>query len=44
MKKREEIKMTPTFVTSVTINAKTEKGVGVRRRIETVFYFVHTAF
>lgn len=44
VKKREGIKMTPPFVTSVTISANIEKGVGVRRRIETVFYFVHTAF
>lgn len=36
--------MTPTFVTSVTINANIEKGAGVRRRIVTVFYFTHIAF
>lgn len=36
--------MTSTFVTFVTIKATIGKRVGVRRRIETVFYFMHTVF
>lgn len=36
--------MTPTFVTSATINVNIEKGVGVRRRIEIMFYFVLIEF
>lgn len=36
--------MTPTFVTSETISTNIEKGSGVRRRMETVFYFVLIEF
>lgn len=39
-----EIKMTPTFVTSVTMNANIEEGIGVRNRTEIIFSSVHTEF
>lgn len=44
VKKKQEIKKTPTSVTSVTMDANTEEGVGMRRRIDTMSCFVHTVF
>lgn len=44
MKIRLETKMTPTFVTSVTMEANIEERVGVRKRIDTLSCFVHVEF
>lgn len=44
VKKRLETKMTPTFVTSVTMEANIEERVGVRKRIDTLSCFVNVEF